>query len=296
MIPNKAPKCNYNVITKKCYNNVITRYYNVITSLTLGCVITMLLHPNSAKAFQIQEPIYEGGLVYGQLDAGEELTYGGQKITPDKNGQFVFGIPQDAPNTLIVTVQNKKHTYTVHKRTWDEEKINGLPPQTVKPNPKNQKRIVDENKIITTNRTFFTTDFFPACFNDPVPEKRRISGTFGARRIYNDIKKGGHSGVDYAAPTGTPVLAPADGIVRVTHPDMFLTGKTILVDHGHGIYTSYSHLSQIDVTENQHIKRGERLGRIGTTGRSTGPHLHFVMTWFGVRVDPEQTIQTHLCP
>ncbi len=266
------------------------------TFFAWGYALALFCNPFCAHALTVQQPIYEGGLVYGTLDTGEELTFDGKKIIPDKNGRFVFGIPQDAPNTLSLTVRGEKHTYPVHKRQWDEEKINGLPPQTIQPNPKNQKRIQAENKIIIDNRAFFTTDFFPVCFSDPVPEKRRISGTFGARRIYNGVKKGGHSGVDYAAPTGTPVLAPADGIVRITHPDMFLTGKTVLVDHGHGIYTSYSHLSHIDVKENQIIKRGERLGKIGTTGRSTGPHLHFVMTWFGVRVDPDQTIQTHMCP
>ncbi len=290
-------KCYYNVITKKCNYNVITQkcYYNVITSLFWGCVITMLLHAYPAAAVTIFEPIETGGLVYGQLEAGEKLSVQGTQIIPDKDGRFVFGLSQDSPDTLTLSTSKEKITRPVHQRTWDEEKIFGLPPQTTAPNPANQKRIATENKMIQDNRQFYTTDFFPACFIRPVQENYRISGNFGARRIYNNVLRGRHSGVDYAAPTGTPILSPADGIVRLVHEDMFLTGKTVLIDHGYGVYTSYSHLSHIEVEQNQHIKAGEHIGQIGATGRSTGPHLHFTLTWFGVRVDPEKNIQDHLC-
>ena len=83
------------------------------------------------------------------------------------------------------------------------------------------------------------------------------------------------------------MVAPADGRVKVVHPDMFYTGKTILIDHGQGVFSSYSHLSEINVNENQVVKQGDVIGAVGMTGRSTGPHLHFAVTWFGVRVNPE---------
>ena len=121
----------------------------------------------------------------------------------------------------------------------------------------------------------------------PVAEYSRISSPFGARRILNGAITQGHSGTDYAAPEGTPVLAAADGKVVLTHPDMFYTGGTILIDHGYGIYTNYCHLSRIDVKEGQVVKAGEPIAAVGSTGRATGPHLHFGLSWYGVRLNPE---------
>ena len=113
--------------------------------------------------------------------------------------------------------------------------------------------------------------------------------------MLNGIKTAGHSGTDYALPTGSPIYAPADGMVKVIHPDMFYSGKTILIDHGYGVFSSYSHLSEILVRQGDKVKQGHLIGKIGTTGRSTGPHLHFTLTWFGVRVDPEYVLKTYAC-
>ena len=165
--------------------------------------------------------------------------------------------------------------------------MNGLPPKKVIPPQEEQKRILDEILLMREKRKVSDYPTFARKWTIPVKEYSRISSPFGSRRILNGAVTQGHSGTDYAAPEGTPVLAAADGKVVLTHPDMFYTGGTILVDHGYGIYTNYCHLSRIDVKEGQIVKAGEPIAAVGSTGRATGPHLHFGLSWYGVRLNPE---------
>jgi murein DD-endopeptidase MepM/ murein hydrolase activator NlpD len=110
-------------------------------------------------------------------------------------------------------------------------------------------------------------------------------GRFGARRIFNDVPRSPHSGADYKAAPGTPVLAAGDGVVALSG-DFFFPGKAVFIDHGGGLVTMYFHLSRIDVKEGDEVERGQRIGSVGSTGRSTGPHLHFGVRWHGQRIDP----------
>ncbi len=118
----------------------------------------------------------------------------------------------------------------------------------------------------------------------------RISGRFGNQRVYvvdgRDVPKSPHSGMDIAAPEGTPVKAPAGGIVTFVDADLYLTGGTLLIDHGHGVSSNFLHLSRIDVKVGDRVAQGQVIGAVGATGRATGPHLHWGMSWFDVRVDP----------
>lgn len=308
---------NYNVITRsfysffstyylkriqsyyKIFTNHKKYYYNVITFLTLlsypfiGHTTSQHLSP------KIHSEIIEANLIYGQISPQTELYYNNTKIPTNANGDFVFALPQDAPTTLTLTTKDNQNTknwsYTVQKRRWKEEVVNGLPPKKISPSTEDQKRITQENKLLKKGRsnTFYTK--LPLCFSRPVDKTARISSAFGSRRILNGIKTTGHSGTDYALPTGTPIYAPADGVIKVTHPDMFYSGKTILIDHGYGLYSSYSHMNTIFVEQGDIIKRGDKIGEIGTTGRSTGPHLHFTMTWFNTRVDPEFILTHYPC-
>ncbi len=280
------------LLNKKCN-------YNVITFLMLFTF--SLLFQGSGYAFELISPVQEGSLIYGKLEAGEKISYQGEEIIPTTYRAFVFALPQDAPNRIELLLTHPDGTeevrsFTVQKRKWDEEYISGLPPQKVNPSPVDQDRIQEENRQVKQARSIFSRHAFPVCFEPPVKDYKRISSQFGSRRILNGQKRAGHSGTDYAAPTGTNVYAPAVGIVRFVHDDLFYTGKTILIDHGYGIYTSYSHLSQIDVQKNQKVDTGTLLGKVGTTGRSTGPHLHFVLSWKNIRVDPEAMIQQYPCP
>ena len=116
---------------------------------------------------------------------------------------------------------------------------------------------------------------------DPLP----AGGRFGHRRIINGRLRSPHGGSDYSAAGGTPVLAAADGEVAMV-ADQFFGGNAVFVDHGDGLVSMYMHMSRVDVAEGQSVRRGERVGAVGSTGRATGPHLHFGLRWRGARVDP----------
>lgn len=282
---------NYKVIT-----SYTLCYYIVLTSIITASIA------NAASSFSeptILSPITQGALIYGKAEVGTKVFYQDTQLPLTPTGEFIFALPKLAPKEIKLDFSNNNDkfskTYDVIERTWKEEVVNGLPPKKVSPPLEDLKRIKDENQLLKNARNSSTYDYFPLCFIRPVDKKARISSEFGSARVLNNTKTAGHSGTDYALPTGSPIYAPADGIVKVTHPDMFYSGKTILIDHGYGIFSSYSHLSEISVTQGSIVKQGELIGKIGTTGRSTGPHLHLTLTWFGVRVDPEYTLQTHAC-
>ena len=118
----------------------------------------------------------------------------------------------------------------------------------------------------------------------------RISGVFGSQRILNGEPKRPHSGVDVAVPAGTPVLAPAAGIVTLAENGMYFEGGLVLLDHGHWLESAFLHMSRVDVQPGQRVEKGDIIGAVGATGRATGPHLHWSMKWVGRLVDPQLTV------
>lgn len=248
--------------------------------------------------FEITSEIKEGALIFGTLEKGEKLFIGDTQIKSNPDGVFFFGLPQDTEKLTLKLIKNnqtKLKNFNVQKEKWQEEYITGLQPEKVLPSHKNTERIKKENNLIKKARASFNTNYFPICFERPVKKYKRISSPFGARRILNNIKKAGHSGTDYAAPIGTKIYAPAKGIIALVHNDMFLSGKTLLINHGYGLFSSYSHLNNILVKEGDVVNQGDIIAEIGTTGRSTGPHLHYAITWMGVRLNPEQQINDFSC-
>ncbi len=282
-------------------SKTLTIKYNKLKygTITFICNYIIFLSSISTFAFTIDTPIIEGSLIKGTQKNNEKIYLGQTLIPAAPNGDFYFGLPQDAVKPLklkiITSTDTKEVAFPIQKRKWEEQRINGLPKSKVNISSQNQKRIQNENKQLRLERTKTINTFFPACFIRPVNQPYRISGSFGNRRIFNNQVPAGHSGTDYAAPKGTPTYAIADGIVVVTHPDMFLSGKTVLINHGYGIFTAYSHLNDINVKSGQSVKQGDIIGKIGATGRATGPHLHFTMTWYTTRVDPEQVLTNFAC-
>jgi len=293
-------KSDYKVITlQKSKHNVITKM------ISNYIVITFLYLPISVYALSFQSELIDGMLAYGTVEPGEtafvEESYlnigkDSKNLAPipiTKDGQFALGIPQDATQLKLTVKQGEKTeelSFPVHQRKWDEEYVTGLPPQKVEPNQKDNARITAEAIEMRQARQVSDYSGFPKSWQNPVPAYKRISSHFGSRRILNNIKKQGHSGTDLAAPTGTPIYAPVNGRIVYLNPDVFLTGQTVMIDHGFGVFSSYSHMSATHVRLNQVVKAGDLIGEVGQTGRATGPHLHWTVTWFGIRVNPEDLI------
>ena len=234
--------------------------------------------------------VSQGALVIGKVPAGSQAEYAGHDLHPTSYGTVVFGVGRDeqGPLSIVVTRPDGSQTtqaMAVTRRDWPTENINGVPPKTVNPPPAIADRIKREQEQVTAARTRDDprADFAQAFI---WPVQGRISGRFGNARVYNGQPGSGHSGMDIAAAAGTPVKAPAAGIITFAAPDLYLTGGTILLDHGHGVSSNFLHLSRIDVKVGDRVEQGQVIGAVGATGRATGPHLHWGMNWLDVRVDP----------
>jgi murein DD-endopeptidase MepM/ murein hydrolase activator NlpD len=180
----------------------------------------------------------------------------------------------DADRTIAFTVAPK--TYATQKLTVEPRKADPL--------PEDMQRIEAESARTERALATFSEDFTPTwAWAAPVPGKQ--SDSYGKRRVFNDIPRKPHSGMDIAAPTGTPIRSPAAGRV-VDTGDFFFNGNTVFVDHGQGVQTLYCHLSRIDVKPGDIVKEGDVLGLVGATGRVTGPHLHWGVSVNRAMVDP----------
>ena len=244
-----------------------------------------------AWALELDGQFVQGGLVMGRVQPGSNVTLDGEAVEIATNGAFVFGFGREAQETASLVVigpdgAKTERTLTVAKQAYDIQRIDGLPERKVTPDPEAVKRIRADNELIWSVRGTMTADTrFLSGFAWPV--EGRISGVFGSQRILNGKPRSPHNGVDVAAPTGTPILAPADGVVALVHDDMFYTGKTVMLDHGLGLTTVYAHMDSISVVEGQVVRQGAPLGTVGMTGRATGAHLHWGMTWKGTHLDPK---------
>lgn len=237
----------------------------------------------------------QGGLVLGRVPPGSKVELVDESSITElkvaENGRIVFGIGRDETQakTLHVTLGNGEIIHkkiSVVPRNFDIEHINGVPQETVTPNQANAARIEAEQAEVTSAR--LRNDLrldFDTSFTWPVTG--RVSGVYGSQRIYNGTPKSWHSGLDVATAQGTPVKAPAGGIITFAKPDLYLTGGTVLIDHGMGISSNFLHLSRLDVKVGDRVEQGQVIGLVGMTGRATGPHMHWGMNWLKVRIDPQ---------
>ncbi|MBS0487861.1 MAG: M23 family metallopeptidase [Proteobacteria bacterium] len=245
----------------------------------------------AAEPLRLSEHLQQGQLVIGHAPPGSRIEFDGRKLRIGNDGTFVFGLSRDAApreELKISDAGGKARTFAfdVEQRTYPTERVNGLPQQTVTPKPEILARIEREQAAVQAARTRDDAreDFLHG-FSLPV-EGARISGVYGSQRIDNGVPKAPHMGLDMAVPADTPVHAPADGIVSFAAKDLFLTGGTVLIDHGYGLDSSFLHLSRVDVKVGERTRRGQVIGLAGMTGRATGPHVHWGLNWFEVRLDP----------
>lgn len=262
---------------------------SILTICAILCVAPVLADP-----LALMGRIEQGGIVFGNVDQGAEVLLDGRVLPLSEAGRFVFGLDRDAQSVATLLIRSPggtetSYVLTIAKRDWIIERIDGLPQNTVTPDPETVKRIRAEGGMIVAarNRTeplpFYETGFL-------LPAEGRISSVFGSQRILNGQARSPHSGLDIAAPTGTPIRATADGVVSLVHDGMVLTGKTVMIDHGFGLDSVYIHMSEITVQDGQAIRQGDVIGAIGMTGRANGPHLHFGISWYGAKLDPQTVL------
>jgi murein DD-endopeptidase MepM/ murein hydrolase activator NlpD len=238
----------------------------------------------------------QGSLVIGKAAPGATVRVNGESVSLAKDGTFAFGFEWDQKSATKVAAQFADGTtdsrdVTPIVRKYEVQSISGLPEKYVAPPPDIVARIKRENaRVAEARRRDTAGDGFAEPFDWPVPGI--VSGLFGSQRILNGVVSAPHFGVDIAAPEGTPIRAPAGGTVVLAEPDFYLTGGTTVLDHGHGVFTVYIHQSALKVAVGQSMKRGEVIGLVGMKGRATGPHLHWGLNWFQMRLDPSLSART----
>lgn len=241
-------------------------------------------------ALEISGNWQQGAVIIGKASPDTQVEYKQRKLQLTRDGKFVIGLGRDAPEVAIITTIQKgktqEHKFSVKQRTYEIQRVEGVPQATVEPNPEQEARIKQEAELVSAARKAdLPLEFFLQTFQWPL--KGPISGVYGSQRVYNGIPKTPHFGLDIAMSVGTLVRAPASGVVTLVHPDMFLSGGTLIIDHGHGLSSTFIHLSKILVKPGDEISQGRDIALVGQTGRASGPHLHWAMNWFDERVDPQ---------
>ena len=253
-----------------------------------------IIFSTHTQALEFKGKFLQGHFILGKAKIGSKVFIDKKQVKVSKDGYFVFGIDRDRKFDLEITEVNngkKKNVIKkVFKRKYNIQRIDGLPENKVTPPESVYKRIKEENgrigkaRAINSDLTFFTNQFI-------MPVEGIISGVYGSQRILNGKPKWPHYGIDIAAKKGTKIKSSGSGIVTMAEDDLYYTGGTIIMDHGHGISTIYSHLEDILVNVGDEIKQGNIIGTVGSTGRSTGPHLDFRINWFQTRLDPMSILQ-----
>ena len=246
------------------------------------------------NAIEFKGKFLQGHYIIGITDPFAEIIIDKKKVKVSKDGFFVFGIDRDrkfdVTITKILNGNKEKITKKVLKRKYNIQRIDGLEESKVTPPESVYKRIKEENnkigeaRAINSDLPFFKNQFI-------MPVKGIISGVYGSQRILNGKPKSPHYGIDIAAEKGTKIKSSATGVVTMAETDLYYTGGTIIMDHGHGISTIYSHLATLNVQVGDEVLQGDIIGTVGSTGRSTGPHLDFRVNWFQTRLDPMSVLK-----
>ena len=253
------------------------------------------------EALSSQEPVNivlngkftQGALLRGQAPAGAKVTLNGETVQTNKDGKFVVGFEREAPlqQTLVVKLDNGQkwqRDITLEKREYNIQRIDGLEQKMVSPPAEVTARIKQDN-INVANARSGNTDLDALFTRFEWPAKGVISGVYGSQRILNGVPKWPHYGLDIANETGTPVYAPVDGVVTMAD-DLYYSGNTLILDHGMRVFSTFLHMDTITVEVGETVKQGEQIGTIGSTGRSTGPHLDWRINLGKTRLDPQTII------
>ncbi len=261
-------------------------------------VFSFLIKANEVKFFGSFNP---GSLVFASGEGIQQVFLNSKFIDVDKEGNFVLGFDRDEKGTHYLKIKFESGKSLIKKiilseREYKIQRINNMKSKYVTAPNTEEERIKKEREIIREAKKKIGEEknaLYRNGFIRPV-EGGVLTSVFGSQRILNGVPRNAHNGLDIAAPTGTPVYAMADGIVILAADDFYYSGNFIILDHGQGLNSSYLHLSKKDVKAGDFVKQGQKIGEIGTTGRSTGPHLHWSVQWFGERTDPALLLKVNL--
>ena len=253
-------------------------------------VVIFLFITTSSFAVTFEGKFIQGSFILGKTEPGSKIFIDTKKVKVTSEGFFVFGLGRDRKYDVVITINKdsnkKKIVKKVQKRKYNIQRIEGLeekkvtPPEEVYNRIKRENKWIGEARAINSDLTFFTKKFII-----PV-ENAIITGVYGSQRILNGKPKWPHYGLDFAAEEGAKIKAMLDGTATLVELDLFYTGGTLILDHGHGISTLYMHMEKILVKKGQKVKQGDIIGTVGSTGRATGAHLDVRLNWFQTRLDP----------
>ena len=253
-------------------------------------ILISLFFSTHLYAIEFEGKFIQGHFILGKTSPKSKILIDNVEVKVSKDGFFAFGISRDRKNDIIITKienNNKKEIVKkIFKRKYKIQRIDGLDEKKVTPPKEVYDRIKNDNKLIGAAREIDSNlDFFKEKFILPV-DNAIITGVYGSQRILNGKPRWPHYGVDFAQKKGTPIKAMADGVVTLSENDLYYTGATLIFDHGHGISTLYMHMDKIFVEVGDLVKQGDIIGTVGSSGRSTGPHLDIRLNWRNARLDP----------
>jgi len=252
-------------------------------------LLIAILFSTNSFAVEFKGKFLQGHFIIGITEPGSKIIVDKKEVKVSEDGYFVFGIDRDRKFDVTITKisngKKEKIIKKVLKRKYNIQRIDGLEESKVTPPEEVYQRIKAENNRIGEARaTNSDLPFFKDQFIMPV--EGIISGVYGSQRILNGKPRWPHYGIDIAAKQGTKIKSSGTGVVTMAEDDLYYTGGTVIMDHGHGISTIYSHLETVLVSIGDKINQGDIIGTVGSTGRSTGPHLDFRINWFQTRLDP----------
>jgi murein DD-endopeptidase MepM/ murein hydrolase activator NlpD len=248
-----------------------------------------------ASCVELQGDLIQGGLVSGNVGPGSAVTLDGEALDVLPDGTTFLGFHRDAPARSSLVVESEggercEQALLIFVREYNIQRVEGVPQKTVTPPKEQTERIQRERAKVAAakSKRFDRPDLIAAALAGfSWPTVGPISGVYGSQRVYNGTPRSPHYGVDVAMPTGTPVAAPAPGIITLAEPDLFYSGGTVILDHGYGLSSSFLHMSKVLVEVGQELEAGDVLGEVGAGGRATGPHLDWRMSWRNRRIDPQ---------
>ena len=231
----------------------------------------------------------QGALLWAQVAPGSKVFLDEESLQVSPEGVVVFGFGRDESGSRVLRIEGGlecEQLLEIASREYRIQRVEGVPQRTVTPDPKDLERIRRERELVRAAKARNTPRAdFAGGFQWPVLGP--ISGVYGSQRVYNGKPGNPHYGVDVAVPTGTPVSVPAPGVVVLAEADLFYSGGTIIIDHGSQVSSSFLHLSEVVVEVGARVEPGDVVGKVGSTGRATGAHLDWRMSWRNRRVDPQ---------